>query len=286
MTNVAKPKLSLGYSPCPNDTFIFYALAHRRIDWGSLGFDPLLADVEALNQRARQGALDITKVSINAVAHLLDDYWLLRAGGALGRGCGPLVVAGKSATMADLRNQTLAIPGRMTTAHLLLQLQGQHRGPRVEMPFDQIMPAIQRGDVAAGVVIHEGRFTYTAMGLHLVLDLGTWWEEHTGLPLPLGGIVIQRRLGTDIARQVDQQIRSSLRYTYDHRDEAWSYIAQHAQEMEAAIIQRHIDTFVNDYTMDVGSSGEKAVRTLVNAAAQQAGISIADRSLFWTDTMA
>jgi 1,4-dihydroxy-6-naphthoate synthase len=286
MTNVAKPKLSLGYSPCPNDTFIFYALAHRRIDCGNLGFDPLLADVEALNQRARHGALNVTKVSINAVAHLLDDYWLLRSGGALGRGCGPLVVAGKSATMADLRNQTLAIPGRMTTAHLLLQLQGQHCGPRMEMPFDQIMPAIQRGDVAAGVIIHEGRFTYAANGLHLVLDLGTWWEEHTGLPLPLGGIIIQRQLGADIARQVEQQIRSSLRYAYDHRDEAWSYIAQHAQEMEADIIQRHIDTFVNDYSIEVGPNGEKAVRTLVNAAAQQAGISIADRSLFWTDIMA
>jgi 1,4-dihydroxy-6-naphthoate synthase len=230
--------------------------------------------------------LNITKVSMNAVPHLLNDYWLLRAGGALGRGCGPLVVAGKPAAMTDLRDQTLAIPGRMTTAHLLLQLHGEHRGPRTAMPFDQIMPAIQRGDVAAGVIIHEGRFTYAAMGLHLVLDLGAWWEEHTGLPLPLGGIVIQRRLGTDIARQVDRQIRGSLQYAYDHRDEAWSYIVHRAQEMEADVIQRHIDTFVNEYTVDVGDIGEKAVRTLVNAAAQQAGIGVADRPLFWTDAMA
>ncbi|HBZ55634.1 MAG TPA: 1,4-dihydroxy-6-naphthoate synthase [Syntrophobacteraceae bacterium] len=286
MTNLAKSTLSLGYSPCPNDTFIFHALAHRHIDCGGLSFEPFLADVEALNQRARQGTSDITKVSINAVALLLDDYWLLRAGGALGRGCGPLVVAGNSATMTDLRDQSLAIPGRMTTAHLLLQLHGEHRGLRVEMPFDQIMPAIQRGDVAGGVVIHEGRFTYATMGLHLVLDLGTWWEEHTGLPLPLGGIVIQRRLGTEIARQVDQQIRNSLRHAYDHRDEAWSYIVRHAQEMDEAVIQRHIDTFVNDYSFDVGPDGEQAVRTLLKAAGEQAGISVADRSLFWTDTVA
>ena len=286
MTNALKQKLSLGYSPCPNDTFIFYALAHQRIDCGHLQFEPMLADVEALNQQARQGVLNITKVSMNAVPYLLDDYWLLRAGGALGRGCGPLVVAGKSADMAELRNQTLAIPGRMTTAHLLLQLHGQHRGPRTAMPFDQIMPAIQRGDVAAGVIIHEGRFTYAAMGLHLVLDLGAWWEEHTGLPLPLGGIVIQKSLGADIARQVDRHIRASLLYAYDHRDQAWNYIVHHAQEMESDIIRRHIDTFVNEFSNDVGAGGEQAVRTLVGAAAERAGIAVADRPLFWTDTMA
>jgi 1,4-dihydroxy-6-naphthoate synthase len=279
----SKPILSLGYSPCPNDTFIFYALTHQCVDWGELLFQPFLADVEALNQRARQSSLDITKVSSNAVAHLLDDYWLLRAGGALGRGCGPVVVAAKPGNMADLRDQPLAIPGRLTTAHLLLQLQGEHRGPRIEMPFDRIMPAIQRGEVAAGVVIHEGRFTYAAAGLHLVLDLGAWWEVHTGLPLPLGGIVIQRRLGTDIAREVDQQIRASLRYAYDHRDEAWSYIARHAQEMEPDIIQRHIDTFVNEYTMDIGPDGEEAVRYLLDAAARQSGIARCNKPLFWTD---
>ena len=275
--------LSLGYSPCPNDTFIFYALAHRRVDWGPLVLNPFLADVELLNQRARHHTLDITKVSINAVAHLLDEYWLLRAGGALGRGCGPVVVARSACTLTDLRDQPLAIPGRLTTAHLLLQLHGEHRGDRVEMSFDRIMPAIVRGDVAAGVVIHEGRFTYADLGLHLVLDLGSWWEQHTGLPLPLGGIVMKRALGADAAQRVEDMIRTSLRYAYEHRDEAWHYIAGHAQEMEPAIIRQHIDTFVNDYSMDLGAEGEQAIRYLVEAARREAGMAPVGGSVFWTD---
>ena len=285
MTGPGSPQqvLSLGFSPCPNDTFIFYALAHQCIDSGPFAFEPFLADVEVLNQRARRHTLDVTKVSINAVAHFLDEYWLLRAGGALGRACGPLVVARAPCTMAALRDQSVAIPGRLTTAHLLLQLQGEHRGERVEMAFDQIMPAISRGDVAAGVVIHEGRFTYPAMGLHLVLDLGSWWEQHTGLPLPLGGIVMKRSLGSQAARLVEEKIRASLRYTYTHRNEAWSYITEHAQEMEPTIIQRHIDTFVNDYTLELGVEGEKAIRYLVEAARREVGAAPPGRSLFWTD---
>jgi 1,4-dihydroxy-6-naphthoate synthase len=151
------------------------------------------------------------------------------------------------------------------------------------MSFDRIMPAIVRGEVAAGVVIHEGRFTYADLGLHLVLDLGSWWEQHTGLPLPLGGIVMKRSLGIDAARRVEDMIRTSLRYAYANRDEAWSYIAEHAQEMEPAIIRQHIDTFVNEYTMDLGTEGQKAIRYLVEAARREAGMAALRGSLFWTD---
>jgi 1,4-dihydroxy-6-naphthoate synthase len=275
--------LTLGFSPCPNDTFIFCALAEARIDPRPHGFQIITADVELLNQHARQHALDISKVSINALAHFLDEYWLLRAGAALGRGCGPLVVAREPLTMADLRNQPLAIPGRLTTATLLLGIHGEHRGPRLEMPFEQILPAVSQGEVRAGVIIHEGRFTYSALGLHLVLDLGEWWEEHTGLPLPLGGIVMRRSLGPALAQFVETKIRESLSYARRHPREVWPYITAHAQEMEPAIIRRHIDTFVNDFTVDLGPEGENAVRVLVEAACQQVGLPSPEPSLFWTD---
>jgi 1,4-dihydroxy-6-naphthoate synthase len=274
---------TLGYSPCPNDTFIFYALAQGRIDLLPDAFSVLLADVEVLNQKARQHELDISKVSINALAHLLDEYWLLRAGGALGRGCGPLVVAREPLGMEELRDQPMAIPGKLTTANLLLQLHGEHHGERIEMAFDQIMPAVSRGDVSAGVVIHEGRFTYGAMGLHAVLDLGAWWESSTALPLPLGGIVMKRSLGADAARSVEAKIRASLLYARLHHQEAWPYILAHAQELEPAVIQRHIDTFVNDFSVNVSSEGERAIRALVQAACRQAGTAFPVGPLFWTD---
>jgi 1,4-dihydroxy-6-naphthoate synthase len=274
---------TLGYSPCPNDTFIFYALARGRIDLQPHAFSLFLADVEVLNQKARQHDLDISKVSINALVHFLDEYWLLRAGGALGRGCGPLVVAREPLSMEELRDQPMAIPGKLTTANLLLQLHGEHRGNRIEMSFDQIMPAVSRGDVTAGVVIHEGRFTYGAMGLHPVLDLGAWWESSSALPLPLGGIVMRRSLGPETARKVEAQIRASLFYARRHPQEAWPYIAAHAQELEPAVIQRHIDTFVNDFSVELNSEGENAIRTLVQAACRQAGLASPREPLFWTD---
>ncbi|GLI34939.1 1,4-dihydroxy-6-naphthoate synthase [Desulforhabdus amnigena] len=276
-----KRSLNLGYSPCPNDTYIFYALAEGRIDLAPCRFEILLADVEELNRRARQKALDITKVSIHAILRLLEDYWLLRAGGAMGRGCGPLVVAKRPTTMEELRNKTIAIPGKLTTANLLLQLQGTHRGPCVEMLFNDIMPAVAAGRVDAGVIIHEGRFTYSGLGLHLVLDLGSWWEKETGLPLPLGGIVMKRDLGHDAARFVETKIRESLLYTRTNLQEAWPYIKSHAQEMEPEIIRRHIDMFVNDFSVDVGAEGEQATRFLLEAAARQENLPMPTKGIFW-----
>jgi 1,4-dihydroxy-6-naphthoate synthase len=276
--------LSLGFSPCPNDTFIFYALAEGRIDVDPYRFHVLLADVEELNRRARGFGLDITKVSTHAILHLLEDYWLLRAGGAIGRGCGPLLVAREKVSVEDLRQRPIAIPGRMTTAHLLLHLEGSHCGRRVEMPFDLIMPAVLRGDVDAGVIIHEGRFTYQNMGLQLVLDLGDWWESKTGLPLPLGGIIMKRDLGMEAARFTEEKIRESLLHSRANPEEAWPYIRNHAQEMEPDVIRRHIDMFVNDFSLDVGTEGEKAIRFILEAASEVEEIPLPRKPIFWNQS--
>lgn len=273
---------SLGYSPCPNDTFIFFALTHGLVNQGATRFDLHLGDVEVLNQKAKKGELDITKVSTHAILHLLEDYWLLRAGGAMGRGCGPLLVAGKTFSMKAFPDCTVAIPGKLTTAFLLFLLHGEHRGKCLEMPFDKIMPAVANGEVDAGLIIHEGRFTYPALNLKLVLDLGAWWEAKTGLPLPLGGIVMKRSLGADAALLVEEQIRKSLLYARTHMDEAWPYIQSLAQEMEPAVIRQHIDMFVNDYSLDVGEEGEKAVKWLLKASAEKQGIPFPEQPIFWS----
>jgi 1,4-dihydroxy-6-naphthoate synthase len=273
--------LSLGYSPCPNDTYIFYAMANGRIDTDPYRFDILLSDVEVLNRKARQNALDITKVSISAVLNCLDDYCLLRAGGAIGRGCGPLVVAGNPVTMDEIKDLPIAVPGRMTTANLLLELHGVHRGPCIEMPFDRIMQAVALGEVAAGVIIHEGRFTYAAQGLSLVLDLGQWWEKEMAAPLPLGGIIVKRELGRETARFVEEKIRESLLYARSNPEDAWPYICSHAQEMEPGVIRQHIDMFVNDFSLDVGEEGERAIRLLVEAAKRRSNLALPQKQIFW-----
>ncbi len=278
-----RKNLLLGYSPCPNDTFIFFALAEGRIETAPFRFEITLADVEILNQQARKGVPDVTKVSFSAVLHLLDDYCLLRSGGALGRGCGPLVVARERLTRDDLRDKSIATPGQLTTAHLLLEMTGFHRGRCVVMPFDRIMKAVTEGEVDAGVIIHEGRFTYPNMGLHRVLDLGEWWEQETGLPLPLGGILIRRDLGIETARFVDQKIRESLGYARSHPEEAWPYVKTHAQEMAADVIERHIATFVNDFSLEVGEEGERAIRQLLEAGMKQQGLSIPSKPVFWNE---
>ena len=258
-------ELTLGYSPCPNDTFIFYALSQGLIDL-PFHVNILLADVEMLNQQLLRGALDISKLSTAAVPQILDKYWLLRSGGAIGRGCGPLIVARNPVKMEDLRDARMAIPGVMTTAHLLLRLNGIHRGPCIPMQFDRIMPAVSSGQADAGVIIHEGRFTFQSHGLQMVLDLGQWWEQETGLPLPLGAIAIRRDLGPETAELVETKIRESLLYSRANPDKAQPYIRQHAQEMEPEVIRRHIETFVNEFSIDVGEEGENAMKCLLKAA--------------------
>ena len=264
-------KLTIGYSPCPNDTFIFYALVHGKVKVPGITFRERLEDVETLNQLAIGGTLDITKISYHALGHLRDQYALLRSGGALGRGCGPLVVARPGVKLEDLGRGTVAIPGKLTTAWLLLRLYDPALTRVVAMPFERIMPAVADGAVTAGLIIHESRFTYPQYGLEKLLDLGEWWERYSGLPLPLGGILGKRQLGTDVLLRVEEAIRESLRYARSHPGEVLDYGKKHSQEMDASVMRRHIDLYVNDLSLDLGVEGSAAVRRLF-AEAEQRGI--------------
>ena len=273
--------LSLGYSPCPNDTFIFYALVHGKIDTGDLNFKEILLDVETLNQMALKGKLDITKVSYNAFGNLRDDYCLLRSGGALGRGCGPLVVASKECEMKDLKGKTIAIPGELTTAYLLLQLYDPDFRSNVKaMPFHEIMEAVKKGEVEAGLIIHEGRFTYPSYGLKKIIDLGEWWEEETGLPIPLGCIIAKRSLGIELIEKLERLIRESVQYAKSRRDEPVKYIKEHSQELDDSVIDEHIKLYVNDYSIDIGDDGIRAVRKLLDMAEERGIIKKSSKPLF------
>ena len=258
--------LSLGYSPCPNDTFIFYALSHGRIPLAGLQIRERLEDVETLNTLALDQALDLTKISYHAFGHLRRDYALLRSGSALGRGCGPLVVAREPREPASLRGCRIAIPGRLTTANLLLQLCDQGFEDVVAMPFHRIPTAVAVGEVDAGVIIHESRFTYQQLGLHQVIDLGLWWEADSGLPIPLGGILARRALGVELIERVDNALRLSVEFAQDHPEQTRSYIKQHSQELADEVIDSHIALYVNDFTRDLGDEGGGAITTLLQRA--------------------
>ncbi len=258
--------LSLGYSPCPNDTFIFYALTHGRIATPGFSVAEQLADVETLNQLAIDGQLDLTKISYHALGHLRDRYVLLHSGGALGRGCGPLVIAPEKTSMQALHGKRIAVPGKLTTANLLLQLYGTGFDNLLVVPFDQIMPSLNRGEADAGVIIHESRFTYRESGFDEILDLGAWWESDTGLPIPLGGILARRDLGSETIRAVDEAIRASLEYAREHAAEPRGYIRDHAQELDDQVIDAHIRMYVNDFSLDLGEEGIAAVETLMARA--------------------
>jgi len=264
-------QLSLGFSPCPNDTFIFYALVHGKVELPGLQIKERLEDVETLNRLALAGTLDLTKISYHAFGHLRRDYVLLRSGGALGRGCGPLVVARNPLSMEELRGKSLAIPGRLTTANLLLQLYAEDFGQVVEMPFHKIMAAVASGRVDAGVIIHESRFTYQEHGLVPVVDLGYWWEEETGHPIPLGGILARRSLGSERIRNIDRALRASVEYALQYPQQTRAYIRQHAQELSEQVIDDHIQLYVNDFSVDVGTAGIQAIEILF-ARAEQRGI--------------
>ena len=272
--------LNLGYSPCPNDTFIFYALTHQKVMLPGYVVTQRLEDVETLNQLALSGQLDLTKISYHAFGHLREEYTLLCSGGALGRGCGPLVIAPQAVDMPSLRGKRIAVPGRLTTANLLLQLYGTGYDNLLIMPFDQIMPALERGMVDAGVIIHESRFTYRRAGFHEVLDLGAWWEADSGLPIPLGGILARRALGAETIRLVDQAIRASLEYARSHPQEPRVYIREHAQELDDQVIDAHIALYVNDFSLDLGVEGVAAVETLLGRAEARGLIPKSSKPLF------
>lgn len=262
--------LTLGYSPCPNDTFIFYALVHGKVDTGELRFKEVLLDVETLNRKALNKELDITKVSYHAYGYLKDHYSLLRSGGAMGRGCGPLVVARREMGMADLRGKRIAIPGRLTTAYLLLQLYDPLLATNVVvMPFDRIMGAVRDGTADAGLIIHESRFTYPDYGLFEVRDLGEWWEGETGLPIPLGCIIAKRDLGQGVIDVIDISVRKSVEYALSCSEETRSYIRRHSQEMADDVIEQHVGLYVNKYTIDPGDEGLRAVEELLTRAEEK-----------------
>ncbi|WP_028321440.1 1,4-dihydroxy-6-naphthoate synthase [Desulfatiglans anilini] len=266
--------LEIGYSPCPNDTFIMAALAEGRIDT-PLRFQPVLADVETLNVWAEKGRLPVTKLSFFALGHVLEGYGLLHTGAALGKGCGPLLIARPGTPPNRLESASVACPGKRTTAGLLLSLYLGREPVFRQMVYSEIMPSVERGECEFGLIIHESRFTYPAHGLEAVLDLGAWWEETTGCPIPLGGIAARRDLGPDAARLADQAIRASLLAARAGGDAISDYIRRHAQEMDPEVMRRHIDLYVNDYTLDLGTAGLAAVETLFERA-RAAGLLPAD----------
>ncbi len=256
--------ISLGFSPCPNDTFVFHALVHGLVG-GPAFAPPVLADIDVLNAHALRGDLDVVKVSYGVLPHLRG-YTLLASGGALGRGCGPLVLTAAPAGPEALRGARVAVPGERTTAYLLLRLWDPGFGSVEVMPFDRIMPAVAAGEVDAGLVIHESRFTYPSYGLHLVADLGDWWEGETGLPIPLGAIVARSTLDT---AAVEAAVRASVEHAWAHPAASRSYVLEHSQELAPDVVDAHIALYVNEFTRDLGPEGRRAVDELLRRARER-----------------
>jgi 1,4-dihydroxy-6-naphthoate synthase len=273
---MAQQLITVGHSPDPDDAFMFYALAHDKIDTGNLRFRHELQDIETLNRRALRGELEVSAVSIHAYAYLLDKYALLPSGCSMGDRYGPMVVSRQPLTVEQLRSVRIAVPGTMTTAFLTLQLLLQAGGLRPPlayevMPFDQIIAAVAEGRFDAGLIIHEGQLTFQNQGLHLVVDLGVWWHEKTGLPLPLGGNVVRRDLGPETIRQISRLLKESIRYSLEHRDAALAYALQYARDMDKGLADRFVGMYVNEWTLDYGPRGRQAVRRLLEEG-HRAGI--------------
>ena len=259
--------LTLAYSPCPNDTFIFTPWVEGHVA-GAPDVRERFEDIDTLNQIALRGEPDVVKVSFHALGHLRDRYYLLRSGGALGRGCGPLVVAKTPFPRQELAAKTVAIPGALTTAALLVRLFAPElRDANITvMPFDRIMPAVCEGRIDAGVIIHESRFTYQRHGLTQIVDLGEWWERETGHAIPLGGILMRRDLGDDLVRRTERTLAASVDFAHAHTDVVWPTVRRHAQEMDDHVMRQHIDLYVNDFTRDYGVEGEAAIAYLLDTA--------------------
>ena len=255
-------ELTFGYSPCPNDTFAFHALAHGLVD-APFRVRPVLLDIEELNRRAHTGEFDLTKLSVGAFAAVGDRYQMLRSGAALGMGVGPLVVARTAMSLADAVRGPIAIPGRETTAFRLLGLAAPALGTVVEMRYDRILRAVADGEVAAGLIIHESRFTYAEHGLVRVVDLGDWWERDTGLPVPLAGICARHDLDAATVAAAEAAIRASVQHAFDHPDASRAYVRAHAQELSDAVCDQHIALYVNRQSLDVGEAGMRAIARLV-----------------------
>lgn len=258
-----KKEFTLSYSPCPNDTFIFHAMTHGLINTEGFSFKPFLEDVETLNQMALKGQSDITKLSTAAFAHLRDRYTMLFSGSALGRGCGPLIVKRPGVDSARLASSKIAVPGLMTTAFSLLSFYLGKKPEPVVMSFERIMPALVSGEFDFGLIIHEGRFTYASHGLELVADLGEWWESYTGLAIPLGCIAIKRELAQEYAATIDRIIAKSITHAFANPQDSRAYIRKHAQELNDSVTEKHINLYVNDFSIRLGDDGKKAVETFL-----------------------
>ncbi|MBC2715614.1 MAG: 1,4-dihydroxy-6-naphthoate synthase [Desulfobacteraceae bacterium] len=273
-------KLSLAYSTCPNDTYIFYALAHGKIDLDDLSFNIMLNDVEHLNQEAKKGIVDISKLSFAAIGHLMETYGLLRSGAALGRGCGPLIVARKGTDLNDIESGKIAVPGLWTTANLLLGLFLNGTPNVFPITFDKIMPAVNSGEYDCGIIIHEGRFTYPNYDLECLVDLGEWWESETTLPIPLGGIVMRRNISQEIISAVETGIRRSIEFAHLNPSATNDYVKTHAQELSDDVVFQHINLYVNEFSLDIGREGESAIETLFAKARERGILPKTDKSLF------
>ncbi len=273
-------KLSIGFSPCPNDTFIFDAMIHQRIDTEGLEFEVLMADVEELNQRAARTDLDITKLSYHAFAYLTNTYQLLNSGSALGNNCGPLLIARENIPLSQVQNLHIAIPGKLTTAHFLLNLAFPRIKQKTEMLFADIERAVLDGKVDAGLIIHENRFTYAEKGLKKLLDLGEFWENSTQMPIPLGGIVIRRAFPDGLKQKVDRVIHRSVEYAWANPTASEAFVAEHAQEMDPEVRQQHIKLYVNQYSADLGAKGRDAVHLLFAKAQEKSLIEKVETEIF------
>jgi 1,4-dihydroxy-6-naphthoate synthase len=260
-------KLTLGYSPCPNDCFIFDALVHKKIDTEGLDFDVQHEDVETLNRKALEGELDITKLSFHAYAYVLDKYILLRAGSALGFNCGPLLISKKGKVPdEEISNMKVGIPGKMTTANFLLSIAFPELKRKVEYVFSDIEEAVLKGDVDAGLIIHENRFTYEQKGLKKIIDLGEFWDSLIHAPIPLGGIVIKRSIDPALQQKVNRLIRKSVESAFADPESPMPYVREHAQAMSEEVMKKHIDLYVNSFSMDLGQEGIKAVELMFSKA--------------------
>lgn len=253
-------KLKLGFSPCPNDTFIFDALVHQKIDTEGLEFDVIFADVEKLNKWALKGKLDVTKLSFNAFTKCIEKYILLDSGSALGRNCGPLLIKRPKTILTS--ESKIAIPGKYTTANLLLGISNPEYSNKVEMLFSEIEDEVLLGNIDGGLIIHENRFTYKQKGLEKVKDLGEFWEQKTTFPLPLGGIVVNRLLPFKIQKKMERVLRKSVKYAFENRESSLEFVKHHAQEMERDVIDAHISLYVNSYSISLEKKGREAVQLL------------------------
>lgn len=273
-------KLTLGFSPCPNDTFIFDALVNKKIDTEGLDVEPVLEDVQTLNAWAAEGKLDVTKLSFPALFGTADTYLILNSGSALGKGVGPLLIAKKPTHVRGIATCRIAIPGEDTTANFLLDYAFPQAKNKVPLLFSSIEDAVCNGDVDLGVIIHENRFTYQKKGLHKICDLGEIWEQREGLPVPLGCIAVKRTLAPDTQTKIDRLIRQSVRHAFAQGAALSPYVTGHAQAMEESVMRKHIELYVNDYTVNLGEGGRMAIQKLYEVYARNHEIPPGNVSLF------